>query len=88
MVPRECHRLLGFLAVCGLLLMSASCTLVEERIDRTAGGPNAAADTTVYMRSVPAEQPEEISARAVPPGPLKLTVTEAILLCLENNREL
>ena len=88
MVARWCHRLLGFLAVCGLLLMSASCTLVEERIDRTAGGPNAPADTAVYMRSVPAEQPEEISARAVPPGPLKLTVTEAILLCLENNREL
>jgi len=88
MVARGCHRLLGFLAVCGLLLMSASCTLVEERIDRTAGGLNAPADTAVYMRSVPAEQPEEISARAVPPGPLKLTVTEAILLCLENNREL
>jgi outer membrane protein TolC len=68
--------------------MSASCTLVEERIDRTTGGPNAPADTAVYMRSVPAELPGEISARAVPPGPLKLTVTEAILLCLENNREL
>lgn len=88
MVARWCHRLLGFLAVCGLLLISASCTLVEERIDRTVGGPNAPADTAVYMRSVPAEQPGEISARAVPPGPLKLTVTEAILLCLENNREL
>ncbi|MFZ1201880.1 MAG: TolC family protein, partial [Desulfobacterales bacterium] len=68
--------------------MSASCTLVEERVDRTAGGPDAPAVTAVYMRSAPAEQPEEISARAVPPGPLKLTVTEAILLCLENNREL
>ncbi|MGA9260788.1 MAG: TolC family protein [Desulfobacterales bacterium] len=88
MVARWCHRLLGFLTVCGVLLVSASCTLVEERIDRTAGGLNAPADTAVYMRSAPAEQPEEISARAVPPGPLKLTVTEAILLCLENNREL
>ena len=88
MVARGCHHLLGFLAVGGLLLVSASCTLVEERIDRTAGGPNAPAVTAVYMRSAPAEQPEEISARAVPPGPLKLTVTEAILLCLENNREL
>ncbi|MFY9705571.1 MAG: TolC family protein [Desulfobacterales bacterium] len=88
MVARWCHRLLGFLTVCGVLLVSASCTLVEERIDRTAGGLNAPADTAVYMRPAPAEQPEEISARAVPPGPLKLTVTEAILLCLENNREL
>ncbi|MFZ0242067.1 MAG: TolC family protein [Desulfobacterales bacterium] len=88
MLANWCHRLLGFPAVCGLLLMSASCTLVEERVDRTAGGPDAPAVTAVYMRSAPAEQPEEISARAVPPGPLKLTVTEAILLCLENNREL
>ncbi|MGA9476631.1 MAG: TolC family protein [Desulfobacterales bacterium] len=88
MVARGCHHLLGFLAVGGLLLVSASCTLVEERIDRTAGGSNAPAVTAVYMRSAPAEQSEEILARAVPPGPLKLTVTEAILLCLENNREL
>lgn len=88
MVERWCHRRLGFLAVCGLLLVSASCTLVEERIDRTAGGTSAPADTAVQMGSASAERPEKIAARTVPPGPLKLTVTEAILLCLENNREL
>ena len=88
MVERWCHRRLAFLAVCGLFLTSMSCTLVEERIDRTAGGPNAPADTAVHMLSTPAEQPETIATRKVPPGPLKLTVTEAIMLCLENNREL
>ncbi|MDZ7579585.1 MAG: TolC family protein [Deltaproteobacteria bacterium] len=35
-----------------------------------------------------AERPEKIAARTVSSGPLQLTVTEAILLCLENNREL
>jgi outer membrane protein TolC len=34
------------------------------------------------------DRTEEISAQSVPTGPLKLTVAEAILLCLENNRSL
>jgi len=88
MLARCCHRMPKFLAVCWLLVVSASCTLVEERIDRTAGGPNVPADTAVSMRLEPTERPEEMAARTVPPGPLKLTVTEAILLCLENNRSL
>jgi outer membrane protein TolC len=88
MFTRFHHRLLGFLAVCGLLLVSASCTLVEERIDRTAGGPNVPADTAIHMRMESGEQPEEVIARTMPPGPLKLTITEAILLSLENNRSL
>ena len=71
-----------------LLLAAASCTLVENRIDRTAGGPNVPADTVVQMRPQPDEQPAEVTARKLPPGPLKVTVTEAILLCLENNRSL
>ena len=85
---RCCHRLPGFIAVCGLLLVSVSCTLVEERIDRSAGGPPVPADTVVHMRLESGEQPEEILAQTVPPGPLKVTITEAILLCLENNRSL
>ncbi|MBW2584791.1 MAG: TolC family protein, partial [Deltaproteobacteria bacterium] len=88
MFARCNRRLPGFLAVCGLLLVSASCMLVEERIDRTAGGPNVPADTAVHMRLESTEQPEEIAAQALPPGPLKITITEAILLCLENNRSL
>jgi outer membrane protein TolC len=82
----KCYRrLLDFLAVCMLLLVSASCTLVEERIDRTAGGPNVPADTAVHMRFESTELPEEMKAPLVPPGPLKVTIGEAILLSLENN---
>ena len=86
MFARCYHRLLGLLVVCGLLLVSTSCTLVVDRIDRTSGGPNVTADTAVSMRLESTERPEEIAARTVSPGPLKITVTEAILLCLENNR--
>jgi outer membrane protein TolC len=74
--------------MCGLLLVSASCTLIEERIDRTAGGPNVPADTAVHMAQALSAQPEEMAARTVPSGPLKVTINEAILLCLENNRSL
>jgi outer membrane protein TolC len=88
MFARCYHRLLELFAVCGLLLVSASCTLVEERIDRTVEGPNVPADTAVHMRLESIEQPGEIAARKVPPGPLKVTITEAILLSLENNRSL
>ena len=83
-----CHRLLQFLAICGLLLASASCTLVEKRIDRTADGPNVPADTAVNMDQESREQPQDIASATAPPGPLKITITEAILLCLENNRSL
>ena len=79
---------LKWLTLCGLWLLSASCSLVEERIDHTAGGPNGPADTAVDMPLKSPRQPDETAAPTVPPGPLKVTVTEAILLCLENNRSL
>ncbi|UCD79297.1 MAG: TolC family protein, partial [Desulfobacterales bacterium] len=85
---RCCHRLLESLALCGLLLVSTSCTLVEEQIDRTAGGPNVPADTTVQMETASSETSAALEARRVSPGPLKVTITESILLCLENNRSL
>ena len=88
MFARCYHRLFEFFVVCGLLLAAASCTLVEKRIDRTADGPNVPADTAVHMDLESKEQPQEIAVPAVPPGPLKITITEAILLCLENNRSL
>jgi outer membrane protein len=88
MFARGYHRLSGFLAVCGILLVEASCTLVTERIDHSAGGSNVPADTVVQMRLASTEQPEERAARTPSPGPLKVTVTEAILLSLENNRSL
>jgi outer membrane protein TolC len=88
MYARYYYHLLEFLALCGILLVSASCTLVEKQVDRTAGRPDVPADTVVQMGLESAEQPEEIAPLTVPPGPLKVTLTEAILLCLENNRSL
>jgi outer membrane protein len=87
-LAKRYHRLLKLLVVCALLPAALSCTLVEERIDRTAGGPNVPADTTVQMRTEPGEKAGGGAARELPPGPLKITIPEAILLCLENNRSL
>jgi len=85
----KCYRpRLEFLAVCGLLLVSASCTLIEDRIDRRTGGPNVPADTAVYMDLESTGHTEAVAAQTLPPGPLKLTITEAIMLSLENNRSL
>ena len=88
MFSRCYHHLLGLLAVCGLFLGSASYTLATDRIDRTTGGLNMSADTAKSMPQESTEQTEEITTQKVPPGPLKLTITEAILICLENNRSL
>jgi outer membrane protein len=85
---RCCHRHVAFSVVGALLIAAASCTQVENRIDRTAGGPNVPADTVVQMHTETGEQPAGTAARTLPPGPLKITVTEAILLSLENNRSL
>ena len=82
------YRLPGILALCGLLLALASCTLVEERIDHAAGGPNVPADTAVQMQLEAIKEPERRVSGVVPPGPLNVTIAEAILLCLENNRSL
>jgi outer membrane protein TolC len=40
------------------------------------------------MRTAPAGQPDAMAPQALPPGPLKVTITEAVLLCLQNNRSL
>lgn len=83
-----CRRLMGILVINVLLTVSVSCSLLEQRIDRAAEGPNAPADTVVNMRTGSIERPGEIKPRPVSQGPLKITVTEAILLTLENNRSL
>ena len=82
------YLLIGVLGLCGLLLVSASCTLIEERIDHAAGGPNVPADTVVQMQSEANEASEKIAPPALPPGTLKVSITDAILLSLENNRSL
>jgi outer membrane protein TolC len=88
MASRFLHRLLRVLILSGLVLKLASCSVVEERIDQTAGGPNLPENTVVYMQSDSTDERDEKAPRAVLPGPLRITTTEAILLCLENNRSL
>ena len=82
------HRLMGVFILSGFVLKLASCAVVEKQIDQTAGGPNLPAHTAVYIESDSTEEPDGKAPRAVLPGPLKITTTEAILLCLENNRSL
>lgn len=82
-----CLRLLVPAAVTGLLLAAVSCLPVAGGIDRAAGGPTVPVDTVISM-PMEKSRPSGDTARPHPPGPLKITVTEAILLCLENNRAL
>ncbi len=78
----------NFIVVCGFFLMATSCALIEKRVDRMAGGPMIVADTDVYLDPDSNAQSKAVGKLTVSPGPLKITVTEAILLCLENNRAL
>ncbi|MFH1980239.1 MAG: TolC family protein [Pseudomonadota bacterium] len=89
MIPgKSTRRLFACLVAFGWLLMPAAGSPVEKRITRITGAPDMPADTAVRMRTTAAGGTEEMAARPVPPGPLKITITEAILLCLENNRSL
>jgi outer membrane protein TolC len=82
------YRLLGMPGVCGLSLVLASCTILEQPVDRMAGGPNVPADTAVEMRLDTGEIHEAAARRTIPPGHLKVSIGEAVLLSLENNRSL
>ncbi len=82
------HRLSGLLFINALLLVVVSCTLVDERIDRAAEGPTVPANTDVYLQPESIVQPEETPPRVISKDPLQITITEAILLALENNRAL
>jgi outer membrane protein len=71
-----------------LWLVLTSCGMLEQQIDRAAGGPSVPADTSIYMK-LEAIEPEQTTApEVVSPGPLKISIVEAILLSLENNRSL
>ena len=83
-------RLPAFFAVLFIFANFFSCTSLETHIDRMVGGPNTPADTEVRILppKLSEKPPEEVHEPTAPPGPLKLTVKEALLLCLENNRAL
>jgi outer membrane protein len=84
----QCHRLPVFLAMCLVLSIAGACTLAEIPIDRAAGGPNVPADTLVRMSPPTADAARAMPHRVWPPGPLQVTVADAVLMSLENNRAL
>ena len=85
-----CRGLLVRLFVMGWCLTMASCGFVEKQIDKTVGGPNPPADTTVTLVLDEEEKEPPKPAPSIPPpsGPLKITTTDAVLLSLTNNRSL
>jgi outer membrane protein TolC len=88
MVTKVCHRLPVFIIVCGLLAVSAACMRIDTRLE-PAGLEPKKTDASPGGRRLPAgDQPEPIEPPAAPPEPLTLTLAEAVLLCLENNRSL
>jgi outer membrane protein TolC len=82
------QRLLLFFALYGLLLLCAPYALGEEGIGRTGEGANAPTGAEAHRVLEPTSEPNETAGRSTPPGPLKITIKEAILLCLEKNRSL
>jgi outer membrane protein TolC len=81
-------HLLKWLALCGSLLVTTSCALVEKQMDRMTKGPTVPADIAVRMDTASSEPSQIHAAPTMPTGPLRITLTDAMLLCLENNRSL
>lgn len=81
MVPAAC-------AACALSLASMSCTMVAKSIDRAAAEPDGPSDTTIQMPLAPIGPPDAPPVTVPPSGPLQVTITQAVLLSLENNRSL
>ena len=75
-------------ALIGLMPALAACTPVARGVGRAAGGPAVPADTAVTMPLVSEEPSSPAAPPPLPPGPIKVTVKEAVWLCLENNRAL
>lgn len=81
-------RRLTNIFISGLLLVSTSCSLIEKRIDLTAGGPNVPGDTAVLMQPKAIEKSQEVPPPTISKGPINVTISEAILFSMENNRAL
>ena len=70
-------------------LAAAACAPVAERINRATDGPERPADTAVHIGPERTEKLEASTGPAPSPaGPLAVSISDAILLCLENNRSL
>jgi len=81
-------RRMAIFFISSIWFVVASCGMLERQIDRTAGGPRVPADTTVSMQLAAMEPSVIEKPQMVSPGPLTITIAEAILMTLENNRAL
>lgn len=81
-------RRLTIIFISGLCIVSASCNLIEKKIDRAAGGPNVPGDTAVFMQPEAIEKSQEAPPPTISKGPINVTISEAILFSMENNRAL
>jgi outer membrane protein TolC len=76
----------AFLILSALILAAASVSLGAEKSDRMS--PQGAGDTGKAAPIASAVKPEPEAASTVPQAPLKVNISEAILMSLENNRAL
>jgi outer membrane protein TolC len=81
-------RLMKSSAVCLLLIVSLSHTSAEDRMDPVEKSLNRLTDTRVFITSVSETSPTKTEPPTESPEPLEVTIAEAVLLCLENNRSL
>lgn len=82
------YRLKWSLSVIGWALILASCSLVEKRLDQPQDSSLIPSHTTPVKSTRHTGTPEKTSPSPKPADPLSVTLSEAILLCLENNRSL
>lgn len=82
---------IGFAAllVAGLTAMGPiACTPGVKRTDQIPRKPQLRTETAVQAPKASGETPAATAAKAQPPGPLRITVGDAVVMCLENNRSL
>ncbi len=72
--------------ICSLWVLPVSCAQMERRLEGRMKPPGTPADTAVYMRAASTGKPAEGGNGMMPAGPLRITLTDAVLLGLENNR--
>jgi outer membrane protein TolC len=70
-----------------LCVSLASCTMPMAELPEI-GPRSSAVPGAARPRSQPSEEDESLRAPAVPTGPIDVTIEEAVLLALENNRAL
>lgn len=75
--------------VWGVALLSASCAGIDLPADRSTDMEVVrTAGSTVFLAQGRTEENEAEDVTVLPPGPITVSVNEAVLLCLENNRSL